>query len=72
MSAAVSFAGALGIGATGEGIETVEQWRALRDLGCRYGQGFFLGRPVAAMTILTMAITLAMPDEPRPPARTAA
>jgi diguanylate cyclase (GGDEF)-like protein len=77
VSAAVSFAGALGIGATGEGIETVEQWRALRDLGCRYGQGYFLGRPVAAETIASMAVTLPLPDQPkahhrRPPASSAA
>jgi diguanylate cyclase (GGDEF)-like protein/PAS domain S-box-containing protein len=63
VSAAVSFAGALGIGAVGEGIETIEQWQLLRELGCRYGQGFFLGRPVAAETIATMAMTLPMPDK---------
>jgi diguanylate cyclase (GGDEF)-like protein/PAS domain S-box-containing protein len=72
VSAAVSFAGALGIGATGEGIETVEQWRALRALGCRYGQGYFLGRPVAAETIASMAMTLPLPDQPNPKARAAA
>jgi diguanylate cyclase (GGDEF)-like protein/PAS domain S-box-containing protein len=64
VSAAVSFAEALGIGATGEGIETVEQWRALRDLGCRYGQGFFLGRPVGADIIAAMAVAVPMPTEP--------
>lgn len=29
-----------------EGIETPEQARALRDAGCRFGQGFHLGRPM--------------------------
>ncbi len=61
VSAAVSFASALGIGATGEGIETIEQWRALRDLGCRYGQGFFLGRPAGAATVASMAVSVPMP-----------
>jgi EAL domain-containing protein (putative c-di-GMP-specific phosphodiesterase class I)/GGDEF domain-containing protein len=28
-----------------EGIETAEDLRVLRDLGVRYGQGYFLGRP---------------------------
>jgi EAL domain-containing protein (putative c-di-GMP-specific phosphodiesterase class I) len=28
-----------------EGIETEEQLRIARDLGCTYGQGFLLGRP---------------------------
>ncbi|HEV7605273.1 MAG TPA: EAL domain-containing protein [Candidatus Limnocylindrales bacterium] len=76
VSAAVSFAGALGIGATGEGIETVEQWRALRDLGCRYGQGFLLGRPVAPETIATMDLQLPTPGSSpaavKPPAVSAA
>lgn len=31
-----------------EGIETKAQATALRDLGCRYGQGFLFGRPAAA------------------------
>jgi EAL domain-containing protein (putative c-di-GMP-specific phosphodiesterase class I) len=30
-----------------EGIETEEQLRTLRMLGCRYGQGFWYGRPMA-------------------------
>ena len=35
-----------------EGIETEEQAKLLRLLGCRYGQGFGLGRPVAARQAL--------------------
>jgi EAL domain-containing protein (putative c-di-GMP-specific phosphodiesterase class I) len=31
---------------TGEGIETEEQWAALEGLGCDYGQGFLLARPM--------------------------
>jgi EAL domain-containing protein (putative c-di-GMP-specific phosphodiesterase class I) len=33
---------------TGEGIETEEQWSALERLGCDYGQGFLLARPMPA------------------------
>lgn len=33
---------------TGEGIETEEQWNALEHLGCDYGQGFLLARPMPA------------------------
>jgi EAL domain-containing protein (putative c-di-GMP-specific phosphodiesterase class I) len=72
VAAAVSFARALGIGATGEGIETVEQWRSLRDMGCRYGQGYFLGRPVATEMIAGMALALPLPGTTGPPARSAA
>lgn len=28
-----------------EGIETPDQLTRLRDLGCRYGQGYHLARP---------------------------
>ena len=31
-----------------EGVETDEQLHILKELGCRYGQGFGLGRPVRA------------------------
>jgi diguanylate cyclase (GGDEF)-like protein len=32
--------------AVAEGVETAEQLAALRELGCEYGQGFYLSRPV--------------------------
>lgn len=35
-----------------EGIETPEQFAALRSLGCRQGQGFGLGRPAPADVVL--------------------
>jgi diguanylate cyclase (GGDEF)-like protein/PAS domain S-box-containing protein len=46
--AIMSLAGALGVRVTGEGIETPEQLSALVELGCQYGQGYFLGEPVPA------------------------
>ncbi len=47
----VELAGALGVTTIGEGIETPEQLEALRSLGCRYGQGYLLGRPAAAADV---------------------
>ena len=38
----------LGLDLVAEGIETTEQLDHLRRLGCRYGQGYFFSRPVAA------------------------
>ncbi len=38
----------LGMQVVAEGIETSEQLHLLRSLGCELGQGFLLGRPVAA------------------------
>jgi diguanylate cyclase (GGDEF)-like protein/PAS domain S-box-containing protein len=72
VSAAVAFASALGIAATAEGIETEGQWRTLRDLGCRFGQGFLTGRPVPGETVVAMSLTLTVPDEPDPRQVTAA
>ena len=33
---------------TAEGVETIEQARALRDMGCHTLQGYHFSRPVAA------------------------
>jgi EAL domain-containing protein (putative c-di-GMP-specific phosphodiesterase class I) len=40
-----------------EGIETVEQWRFLKDLGCPYGQGYYFSRPVPAAEIEKMCLS---------------
>lgn len=37
----------LGIEVVAEGIETENQIRQLRSLGCKYGQGYFFSKPVA-------------------------
>jgi diguanylate cyclase (GGDEF)-like protein/PAS domain S-box-containing protein len=38
----------LGMEPLAEGIETEEQWRFLRDVGCTLGQGYLLSHPVSA------------------------
>lgn len=45
--AVVTLGRSLGLEVVAEGIETLDQLRALQDLGCDYGQGFLLGHPVA-------------------------
>ncbi|MCO8269171.1 EAL domain-containing protein [Actinoplanes sp. TRM 88003] len=42
---------ALGMTVTAEGIETAEQERLLRELGCDHGQGYHLGRPQPTLSI---------------------
>ena len=42
----VSMAGTLGLEVVAEGVETEEQLRLLRDLGCDRAQGFLLARPL--------------------------
>lgn len=41
----LELAGALELSVTAEGIESARQLAVLRELGCHYAQGFFVGRP---------------------------
>ena len=47
----VELARVLGMDVVAEGVETHEQHKLLRDLGCRYGQGFLFSRPLSAEAI---------------------
>ena len=44
--AIVALARALGMKVVAEGIETLQQARQVSELGCDYGQGYWLGRPM--------------------------
>jgi diguanylate cyclase (GGDEF)-like protein/PAS domain S-box-containing protein len=46
VGAVVDLADAMGIQAVAEGVETVEQMSALRQLGCHNAQGYLFSRPV--------------------------
>jgi EAL domain-containing protein (putative c-di-GMP-specific phosphodiesterase class I) len=58
-SAIIALAKRLGLTTVGEGIETAAQLAQLSALGCDLGQGYLLGRPVAAEH-------LTREQEPRP------
>ena len=51
VSATVQMARSLNLATLAEGIETEEQWRSLRKLGCSYGQGYYFSRPVGPSEI---------------------
>ncbi|WP_050590174.1 EAL domain-containing protein [Pseudomonas sp. URMO17WK12:I12] len=52
---AVDMARAMGVELVVEGVETPAQLALLCSLGCRYAQGYLLGRPMAAIDIAAMA-----------------
>lgn len=43
----VKLAHQFGLKCLAEGIETAEQWRVLREVGCDEGQGFLMARPMS-------------------------
>jgi len=47
----IELARVLGMDVVAEGIETREQYRLLRRLGCRFGQGFLFARPMTAEAV---------------------
>jgi EAL domain-containing protein (putative c-di-GMP-specific phosphodiesterase class I) len=60
----IELARVLGMDVVAEGIETHEQYCLLRDLGCRFGQGFLFARPlpVDAITRLLCLPGRVLPD----------
>jgi EAL domain-containing protein (putative c-di-GMP-specific phosphodiesterase class I) len=44
----IELARVLGMDVVAEGIETHEQYALLRELGCRFGQGYLFARPLPA------------------------
>ena len=45
VAAVIAIGEALGLRVVAEGVETIEELAALRDLGCEYAQGFLFARP---------------------------
>ena len=52
LRAIFAMASALGLEAIAEGVETAEQLRQLRDLGCRWIQGYVVARPMPVAKVL--------------------
>jgi EAL domain-containing protein (putative c-di-GMP-specific phosphodiesterase class I) len=53
----IQLATSMGMETVGEGIERPEQLERLRELGCTYGQGYLLARPMDAIKATTLATT---------------
>jgi len=65
VEAIVSLAHKLNLTVVAEGIETPEQHRILREIGCDFGQGYYYSPPVPAREALTLLREGGFPEEPR-------
>ena len=65
VEAIVSLAHKLNLTVVAEGIETPEQHRILREIGCDFGQGYYYSPPVPAREALTLLREGSFPEEPR-------
>ncbi len=45
---------ALSMAVVAEGVETEQQWRCLRELGCHLAQGYYFARPMPAAQMTAM------------------
>ncbi len=57
----LELARALELTVVAEGIETESQWARLRQLGCRLGQGYWIGRPIATLAAAIESTTSRRP-----------
>ncbi len=62
VSGIVRLAQGIGASTVAEGIESVETVRALSDVGCDFGQGYYLARPAPANEV-TAQLTAATPGD---------
>jgi EAL domain-containing protein (putative c-di-GMP-specific phosphodiesterase class I) len=62
VDAVVRLAHSFGLQTVAEGVETAEQLRLLRGLGCDMGQGHFWGKPLPPETLLSRLLA----DGPSP------
>jgi EAL domain-containing protein (putative c-di-GMP-specific phosphodiesterase class I) len=53
-SAIIAMAHSLKLEVVAEGVETQEQMAFLKERGCEYAQGYFIGRPMAAPQLTTI------------------
>ena len=64
VQAVLTLGGALGKQVVAEGIETLDQADQLRRMGCGFGQGFYLGRPLSAADATAWLVEKAALQQP--------
>ena len=53
LKSALDLGQSLGVATVAEGVETLEDWKLLRDLGCDMAQGYLLAKPMPAEELVT-------------------
>ncbi|MCU1719429.1 EAL domain-containing protein [Pseudomonas sp. 5P_3.1_Bac2] len=53
LESALDIADKLGLGVVAEGVETLADWKLLRNLGCAEVQGFFIAKPMPGEQVLS-------------------
>jgi EAL domain-containing protein (putative c-di-GMP-specific phosphodiesterase class I)/ActR/RegA family two-component response regulator len=48
LEGSIGIAKRLGMKSVAEGVETADDWQLLREIGCDFAQGYFIGRPLPA------------------------
>ncbi|WP_343733024.1 EAL domain-containing response regulator [Duganella sp.] len=52
LKSALELGQSLGVATVAEGVETVDDWKLLRDLGCDLAQGYLLAKPMPAEALV--------------------
>jgi EAL domain-containing protein (putative c-di-GMP-specific phosphodiesterase class I) len=62
--AVIELAGAMNVTPVAEGVESVDQLNVLVELGCRFGQGYYLAPPMEGSRLVERLAAEASPSDP--------
>jgi EAL domain-containing protein (putative c-di-GMP-specific phosphodiesterase class I) len=67
VEASLDLARKLQLTVVAEGVETVEEWQMLAELGCQQAQGFLIAPALPGDELLAAIRNWHQPDPPQPP-----
>jgi len=48
VNSTIELAHNMGLHVVAEGVENIEVWKSLQEMGCDYGQGYYMTKPIPA------------------------